>query len=45
MELQEFMGTILNQLEELPRMDPNKRNYLIEDIEFELQISRIRHII
>ena len=43
MDLNEFIGTILQQLEVLPEQFPNKRNYLIDELEFEINVAEITH--
>lgn len=44
MELKGFMGSIIDQLTELRDENPNKRKYLIDELEFELYISEVTNL-
>jgi hypothetical protein len=44
MELRTFIDEILLQLDQLARDNERKRNYLIEDLVFELHISEVNQI-
>jgi hypothetical protein len=44
MELQSFIGDVLQQLEELPRNHQAKHNYIIEELIFEIHVSEINQI-
>ena len=42
MELKEFIRTILEQMEELKRIE-HKKNYIVDELEFELSIQEIEN--
>ena len=44
MELRLFIDEILHQLDQLARDNERKRNYLIDDLVFERQISEVNQI-
>jgi hypothetical protein len=44
MELRTFIDEILLQLDQLERDNERKRNYLIEDLVFELNISEVNQL-
>ena len=44
MELQEFIGNMLIQLEELPQRYREKHSYLIDEVIFEMNVAEINQI-
>lgn len=44
MELQEFIGSMLIQLEELPQRYSEKHSYLIDEVVFEMNVAEINQI-
>ena len=43
MELHEFIGSSLDQLQILRDTYPEKRHYIIDELEFEIAVSQIRN--